>query len=37
MRAGDITGFNQMAYMYTIEYAMSKTEYEKRLKEKLSK
>lgn len=37
MRAGDMTAYNQMATMYTIEHAISKLEYGKRLKESISK
>lgn len=37
MRAGDMTGYNQMAYMYTVEHAINKSEYENRLKEALAK
>jgi len=37
MRAGDITGYNHMALMYTVEYALKKSEYEEKLKNSISK
>jgi len=31
MRAGDNAGYNYMAHMYTLEYAIKKSEYQKKI------
>jgi hypothetical protein len=33
MRAGDVSAFHQMARMYTIENAIQKSEFKKKLQE----
>ena len=37
MRAGDTTGYNQIASMYAIEHAIKKVDYTQMLKEAVSK